>query len=129
MRRSRFPKKRVNRGRRSRLNNSLPRPRTSKLSPVSISRHDVEKVSLLARLQLTDQELAAMTEQLSQIVDYVNLLSEVDTEGVEPMAHAIEIHNVFAADAVRPSLPRDEALSAAPHHNQQGYLVPAVLGQ
>ena len=96
---------------------------------MSISREDVIKVSLLGRLQLTESELATMTDQLGQIVSYVNQLSEVDTEGAEPMAHAIELTSVFARDAVRPSLPSSEALSNAPHHNDQGYLVPAVLGQ
>jgi aspartyl-tRNA(Asn)/glutamyl-tRNA(Gln) amidotransferase subunit C len=96
---------------------------------MSISRHDVAKVALLARLQLTDDELARMTDELSQIVGYVDQLAEVDTEGVEPMAHAIELANVFRADVVAPSLPRDEALANAPHHDERGYLVPAVLGE
>ena len=69
-----------------------------------------------------------MTEQLGHIVAYVDQLAEVDTEGIEPMAHAVEVSNVFAEDEVRPSLPREEALATAPHHNQEAYLVPAVLG-
>jgi len=96
---------------------------------MSISRSDVEKVALLARLQLTDAELETVTGQLSQIVGYVDQLGEVNTEGVEPMAHAIEVVNVFRADQVGPSLPRDEALTSAPHHDDRGYLVPAVLGE
>jgi aspartyl-tRNA(Asn)/glutamyl-tRNA(Gln) amidotransferase subunit C len=95
---------------------------------MSISRQDVEKVALLARLQLTEAELATMTEQLTQIVGYVDQLAEVDTEQVEPMAHAIEVHNVFRGDSVAESLPRVEALANAPHHDERGYLVPAVLG-
>jgi aspartyl-tRNA(Asn)/glutamyl-tRNA(Gln) amidotransferase subunit C len=96
---------------------------------MSISRSDVEKVALLARLRLTDAELETITGQLAQIVGYVDQLGEVNTEGVEPMAHAIEVENVFRDDQVAPSLPRDEALANAPHHNDQGYLVPAVLGE
>jgi aspartyl-tRNA(Asn)/glutamyl-tRNA(Gln) amidotransferase subunit C len=95
---------------------------------MSISRHDVQKVALLARLQLTEAELATMTDQLAQIVGYVDQLAEVDTEGIEPMAHAIELENVFRGDQVRESLPRDAALANAPHHDERGYLVPAVLG-
>jgi aspartyl-tRNA(Asn)/glutamyl-tRNA(Gln) amidotransferase subunit C len=95
---------------------------------MSISRTDVEKVALLARLRLTDAELETMTDQLAQIVGYVDQLAEVDTENVEPMAHAIELANVFKEDRVAPSLPRDEALANAPHHDGRGYLVPAVLG-
>jgi aspartyl-tRNA(Asn)/glutamyl-tRNA(Gln) amidotransferase subunit C len=96
---------------------------------MSISRSDVEKVALLARLRLTDDELETITGQLSQIVGYVDQLGGVNTEGVEPMAHAIEVENVFRDDQIAPSLPRDEALANAPHHNDQGYLVPAVLGE
>jgi aspartyl-tRNA(Asn)/glutamyl-tRNA(Gln) amidotransferase subunit C len=95
---------------------------------MSISRQDIEKVALLARLQLTNDELDAMTGQLAEIVAYVDQLAEVDTEGVEPMAHAIELKNVFREDQVHASLPREEALANAPHHDDRGYLVPAVLG-
>jgi aspartyl-tRNA(Asn)/glutamyl-tRNA(Gln) amidotransferase subunit C len=96
---------------------------------MALTRADVEKVALLARLRLTDAELDTMTGQLAQIVGYVDQLGEVDTEGVEPMAHAVEVTNVFAADVVEPSLPREAALAAAPRHNGRGYLVPAVLGE
>ena len=95
---------------------------------MSISRTDIEKVALLARLRLTDAELGTMTEQLAQIVGYVDHLAQVDTDGVEPMAHAIELSNVFKDDRVAPGLPREEALANAPHHDERGYLVPAVLG-
>jgi aspartyl-tRNA(Asn)/glutamyl-tRNA(Gln) amidotransferase subunit C len=95
---------------------------------MALTRADVEKVALLARLQLTDAELDAMTTQLGHIVGYVDQLAEVDAEGVEPMAHAVEVTGVFAADELRPSLPREVALATAPRHNGRGYLVPAVLG-
>ena len=95
---------------------------------MALSREDVEKVSLLARLQLSDAELETLSSELAQIVAYVDQLSEVDTEGVEPMAHAVEVSNVFADDDVRPSLPRDQALANAPRQNGRGYLVPPVLG-
>ena len=96
---------------------------------MSISRQDIEKVALLARLQLTDDELSKMTAELAQIVGYVDQLGEVDTNGIEPMAHAIETANVFRDDLVAPSLPREEALANAPHRDERGYLVPAVLGE
>lgn len=95
---------------------------------MAITRETVEKVALLARLKLSEQELETMTDQLGQIVGYVDQLSEVDTEGVEPMAHAVEVVNVFAEDQVVASLPREQALANAPRRNDQGYLVPAVLG-
>jgi aspartyl-tRNA(Asn)/glutamyl-tRNA(Gln) amidotransferase subunit C len=96
---------------------------------MSLSRADIEKVALLARLRLDEAELATMTDQLGQIVGYVDQLAEVNTDGIEPMAHAIELFNVFKDDRVAPSLPQKEALSNAPHHDERGYLVPAVLGE
>ena len=95
---------------------------------MSLTADDVEKVALLARLMLSPEGLESMTAELGQIVKYVDQLAEVDTEGVEPMAHAVELHNVTKDDAVAPSLPRSEALATAPKHNDEGYLVPAVLG-
>jgi aspartyl-tRNA(Asn)/glutamyl-tRNA(Gln) amidotransferase subunit C len=95
---------------------------------MSISRSDVEKVALLARLRLSEAELETITDQLTQIVGYVDQLGEVNTESVEPMAHAIELANVFRDDQRTPSLVREEALANAPHHDERGYLVPAVLG-
>jgi aspartyl-tRNA(Asn)/glutamyl-tRNA(Gln) amidotransferase subunit C len=96
---------------------------------MSISRQDIEKVALLARLQLTDDEISTMTAELAQIVGYVDQLGEVNTDGVEPMAHAIEVSNVFRDDVTTESLPRELALANAPHHDGRGYLVPAVLGE
>ncbi len=94
-----------------------------------LTRKDVEKVSLLARLELTPEELDTMTIQLGQIVEYVESLSELDTEGVEPMAHALDVSNVFAEDEPRPGLDREAALANAPHHDGELFLVPAVLGE
>jgi aspartyl-tRNA(Asn)/glutamyl-tRNA(Gln) amidotransferase subunit C len=96
---------------------------------MAITRAEVEKVARLARLQLSEAELARLTTELGQIVGYVDQLAEVDTTGVEPMAHAVELHNVFAEDRVHPSLSREQALANAPSHNGQGYLVPPVLGE
>ena len=96
---------------------------------MAISRADVENVSLLARLQLSESELDRLAGELATIVGYVDQLGEVNTDGIEPMAHAVEVHNVFAADEVQPSLPREAALSNAPRHNERGYLVPPVLGE
>ena len=96
---------------------------------MSLSRADVEKVSLLARLELSSAELDLMTTQMGQIVGYVESLAELNTYDVEPMAHALDVSNVFAADEVKPSLPREAALANAPHHDREFYLVPAVLGE
>ena len=94
-----------------------------------IAREEVEKVSLLSRLRLSDEELDKMTTQLGAILQYMELLGEVDTSDVEPMAHALEVSDVFRADEVRPSLDREEALANAPHRDAECYRVPAVLGE
>lgn len=94
---------------------------------MSLTREDVQKVSLLARLQLSDDELDRLTVQLSQIVRYVEQLGELDTDEVVPMAHAVEFCNIFAADEPQASLDRQQALAAAPEHDGQSYRVPAVL--
>jgi aspartyl-tRNA(Asn)/glutamyl-tRNA(Gln) amidotransferase subunit C len=96
---------------------------------MAISREEVEKVSLLARLVLSDEELDKMTTQLGQVLDYMDLLAEVDTDGVEPMAHAFDFSDVFRDDQVRPSLDREAALANAPHRDADCYRVPAVLGE
>ncbi|HVX11285.1 MAG TPA: Asp-tRNA(Asn)/Glu-tRNA(Gln) amidotransferase subunit GatC [Pirellulales bacterium] len=96
---------------------------------MSLARAEVERVSLLARLELTETELTAMTEQLGQVLGYMDLLSELDTEDVEPMAHAVELSNVFRPDELRASYDRAEMLARAPHADSEFYLVPAVLGE
>ncbi len=95
---------------------------------MSLTRADVKKVSLLARLQLSPQEMDAMTLQLGQVVQYVELLDELDTDDVQPMAHAMDLSNVFANDELLQSLDREQALANAPKRDDECYRVPAVLG-
>ncbi len=95
---------------------------------MSLTRADVQKVSLLARLQLSPLELDAMTLQLGQVVEYIELLDELDTRDVQPMAHALNLSNVFADDELVPSLEREQALANAPKRDDECYRVPAVLG-
>ena len=96
---------------------------------MSLTRADVEKVSLLGRLLLSPAELDKMTEQMGRIVGYIEQLSELNTDQVRPMAHALEMHNVFAGDVRRASLPREQALANAPKKDSECYRVPAVLGE
>ena len=71
---------------------------------MAISREEVEKVSLLGRLYLSEQELDKMTTQMGQILQYMDLLAEVDTDEIEPMAHAVEVSDVFRDDQARSRL-------------------------
>jgi aspartyl-tRNA(Asn)/glutamyl-tRNA(Gln) amidotransferase subunit C len=99
---------------------------------MSLDAASVHWVAHLARLELTEAELAVMTRQLNAIVEYVDLLRQLDTDQVEPMAHALTVQNVFRPDEPAPSLPVDEALANAPERRkdesgEQFYAVPAVL--
>jgi aspartyl-tRNA(Asn)/glutamyl-tRNA(Gln) amidotransferase subunit C len=99
---------------------------------MSLTASEVRWVAHLARLELSEAELEKMTAQLSAIVDYVDQLRQVNTDGVEPLAHALPVHNVFRDDEPTPCLPVDEALANAPDRRtdargEQFYGVPAVL--
>jgi aspartyl-tRNA(Asn)/glutamyl-tRNA(Gln) amidotransferase subunit C len=95
---------------------------------MSLSRADVERISLLARLQLDSAELDQLTEQLGQIVGYIEKLSELDTDQIEPLAHTQDLTNVIRPDEQSASLPRDAALANAPQRDEECFRVPAVLG-
>ncbi len=92
-----------------------------------MSPDEVRWVAHLARLELADAEVPVITRHLSAIIAYVNQLQELNTDGVEPMAHALDIHNVFREDEPAPSLPVDVALANAPLRKGDFYSVPAVL--
>jgi aspartyl-tRNA(Asn)/glutamyl-tRNA(Gln) amidotransferase subunit C len=94
---------------------------------VSLDAEKVNWVAHLARLELSPDELATMTRQLGAIVDYVSQLQQVDTAGVEPLTHALTVHNVFREDVPSPSLSPDEALANAPQRRGDFYAVPAVF--
>ncbi len=95
---------------------------------MGLTRDEVAKVALLARLRFSDEELDTLTTQLGQVVEYIRQLDELDTEAVEPMAHVADIHNVLVDDVARPSLDREDALANAPKRDDECYRVPAVLG-
>lgn len=94
---------------------------------MSLSREQVEKVALLARLKFAPEELDQFTSQLSQIIAYVEQLGELQTDAVEPMSHPIDLCNVFREDNQLGSLPRDAALANAPGRDDEFFLVPPVL--
>lgn len=94
---------------------------------MSLSKEEVAKVASLSRLTLTEEEVGQMNEHLGQVLGYFDILEEVDTEGVEPMVHAIELENVFREDKVLPSLSREDALANAPKTDGKYFLVPQIL--
>ena len=92
-----------------------------------LTAEDVRKVAVLARLEFSESEIAVFTEQLGNIVTFVEQLSQVPTEGVEPMAHPLDVHSVLRPDELRPGLDRQAALSNSPNHDDTYFLVPPVM--
>ena len=95
---------------------------------MAVSRKDVEHIAELARLKFNEDELKNFTEQLNEILAYVEKLSELDTENIEPLSHPVEGSNVFRDDVVIPSIPTSEALKNAPEKDEQFFHVPKVIG-
>jgi aspartyl-tRNA(Asn)/glutamyl-tRNA(Gln) amidotransferase subunit C len=93
---------------------------------MSIGIDEVKKVALLARLELGEGDLAGMAAQLSAILDYFDQLKQAPTEGVEPLAHPLNLHNIFREDEPGESLPVDAALANAPDRRDNFFGVPAV---
>ena len=81
----------------------------------------------LARLSLSEAEVAKTTLQLDGILSYVEKLGELDTTGIQPTTHALDIRNAFRADEVRQSLPQHEALANGPVQNGEAFVVPRVI--
>ena len=96
---------------------------------MAVSEREIRKVALLARLELTPEETRMMASQLSRVLEYMERLAGANTEGVEPLAHAVEVTNVLREDRVVPGLDRESALANAPHRDEECYRVPAVLGE
>jgi aspartyl-tRNA(Asn)/glutamyl-tRNA(Gln) amidotransferase subunit C len=96
---------------------------------MSVTVQDVEKIADLARLKLNEDEKEKMTGQLNLILDYMEKLNELDTDQVEPLAHAQELYNVFRDDVVKPSLPVEKALENAPERVDNYFKVPKVISK
>ncbi len=88
---------------------------------------DVGYVAELARLELTDEEKAVFQPQLENIVKYVEKISSVNVDGVEPMMHGRVLVNAFREDEVRPSLPTSVALANAPKRVGDEFLLPKIV--
>jgi aspartyl-tRNA(Asn)/glutamyl-tRNA(Gln) amidotransferase subunit C len=94
---------------------------------MALTIEEVRKVAALARLRLSDEELERMQQQLSSILDYMQVLQEVDVTDVPPTAQVTDVVNIVRPDEVRPSLPVDEALSGAPQREGDYFKVKPVF--
>lgn len=90
---------------------------------------DVSYVANLARVELTDAETGLFQEQLNQVLDYVEQLSELDVSNVQPTAHAVPLVNVFRADKPGVSLDNDTVVANAPASRDGQVLVPKINEQ
>ena len=88
---------------------------------------DVKYVAHLARLELAADEEKKLSAQLGQILGYIEKLRELDVTNVEPTAHAVPMVNITRADAIRPSLPHDDALRNAPKQSGGLFVVPKIV--
>lgn len=96
---------------------------------MTLSSEEIAKIATLARLELSPEDAAAFSTQLSSILSYVGMLSAADTEQVEPMEHVVAVANVFRSDEVAASLAevRTAALAAFPEHEGDLLKVKAVF--
>jgi aspartyl-tRNA(Asn)/glutamyl-tRNA(Gln) amidotransferase subunit C len=92
-----------------------------------LTKADVEKVAHLARLQFEEDELEAQFTQLESIMAMMDSLSEINTDGVEPLAHVMDIHNVFHEDEVHESIANEKALANAPSEVDHMFQVPKIV--
>jgi len=95
----------------------------------TLSRRDVEHVAHLARLGLSDEELARLEGQLNHILDQYAVLAELSTDDIPPTAQTIEVENILREDVVTPSFGVEEALAGAPERSGDYFVVPAIMAE
>ena len=93
-----------------------------------ISVDEARHVAKLARLSLDEARLQKFAGQLETILGYVDKIAQLDTRGVEPMAHALPLHNVLREDIVEPSLTIEQVLQNAPETDGPFFKVPKIIG-
>lgn len=95
---------------------------------MSISEEQVRHVAMLARLGLTDEQIATLATELSDILVQVERIQQLDLTDVEPTTHAAAVVNVTRADVQQPCLPRESALLNAPEQQDGAFLIPKFGG-
>ena len=95
---------------------------------MKITREEVLYVADLARLDLDEASIEAFAKQIANILEYVDMLNQVDTEGINPTSHAISLTNAFREDEKKGHLERDRALANAPERENGNFVVPKVVG-
>lgn len=96
---------------------------------MALSPDDVAALARLARIELTDEELAHLAPQLDVILESVASVADVAAADIPPTSHALPLTNVFREDVVRPSLAVEDVLAGAPAAEQDRFRVPRILGE
>ena len=94
---------------------------------MAISIEDVRYIANLARLRFSEDEEERLARDMSAILDYMEKLNKLDTTGVPPMAHVLDLHNVFRDDQAASRISREEALQNAPDADGTYFRVPKVI--
>jgi aspartyl-tRNA(Asn)/glutamyl-tRNA(Gln) amidotransferase subunit C len=94
---------------------------------VALTREEVQHIALLARLELTAEEEATFSQQLGKILEYVQMLQEVDTSDVQPTAHVVETENPMRDDEVVNAPQVDRMLANAPERDGDYFKVPKII--
>lgn len=94
---------------------------------MALSREEVKKVALLARLELTEAELDAQARHINTLLEYVGVIQNLDVTGIPPTSHVLPMVNVLREDAARPSLSREETLANAPESRDGCFVVPRIV--
>ncbi|AZO96248.1 Asp-tRNA(Asn)/Glu-tRNA(Gln) amidotransferase subunit GatC [Halocella sp. SP3-1] len=94
-----------------------------------ISKKDVEYIANLANLEVDEADKDVFAKQLGDILEYVEKLNELDTDGVVPTAYTVPMKNVFREDKAEPSIKRDKALANAPDKKDGQFRVPPIISE
>ena len=94
---------------------------------MALTLEEVRKVALLARLELTDEEIERQGKNLNALLLQFEQLQELDVSGIEPTSHSVPVYNVMREDVVRPSLSREQALANAPESRDGCFIVPRIV--
>lgn len=92
-----------------------------------ISDETIEYAGILAKLELSAEEKEAAKKDMGRMLDYIDLLNQLDTEGVEPMSHVFSVQNVFREDVVTNGDDREAILANAPEKQDGAFVVPRTV--
>ncbi|MCH8070097.1 MAG: Asp-tRNA(Asn)/Glu-tRNA(Gln) amidotransferase subunit GatC [Candidatus Marinimicrobia bacterium] len=98
-------------------------------SKTKITKKEVLKIASLAKLSLSEGEIEMYTNQMNDILAYMDQLNELDTDDIEPLSHVLDLTNVTRADKEKPSLDREDVLKNAPETDGEYFIVPKVINK